>query len=486
MAEDQWGLASIGSAIPSRFFVRGLSLISFNVAQFFFPLARTLILARILSSFEFGFVSALSASYSTFELITDIAIHRFVFASPRSEYQEALAGAHGLSILRGAAAGMLACAAAPGLAYLMSLSADWMSFAWLGLAIFIRSFEHFEVRVAERDYQYNPQLIANLLANGASLVAMIATWLYVQDHTIYIAMLFTQNLVSVLASHWLAKSPYRLDFKSQYFRKAARFSYPLLFSGVGLAAVSQGDRLLVGSVLDLPTLGLYSVITLAVTVPMAAIVQVSTSLVFAGLHNAAEDRERFQCRLLLYMRITLILGVCFALGVLGFMDVVVPFVFGPRFTVAKGIIALLAATSFLSIARGEPTTSVLLVNHRTRTLAMLSLSTVVGLLAATVLALFYRNLYAVLLGRLVGDIVVFGITMTTLRGYIRELGWRPFIWSWWAAGWIAFAIVFYAFSPVSETFFVRLSILMFLAMICVGGLTIQLRSMMARAYSRSS
>lgn len=459
---------------------------SFNVTQLFLPLARTLILARILSSFEFGFASALSASYSTFELITDIAIHRYVFASSRSEYQEALAGAHGLSIIRGGAAGMLALVAAPGLAYMMSLSADWMSFAWLGLAIFIRSLEHFEVRVAERDYRYNAQLVMNLVSNGAALVVMIATWLYVQDHTIYVAMLFAQNISYVLASHWLAKSPYRLDFRSQYFRKAAHFAYPLVFSGVGLAAVSQGDRLLVGSVLDLPTLGVYSVMMLTVTVPMGAITQISSSLVFAGLHNAVADRERFQCRLLLYMRIALILGMCFALGLLGFMDVVVPFVFGPRFTVAKGIVALLAAVSFLHIARAEPTTSVLLVNHRTRTLAMLSLSTVAGLLVATVLALSYRDLYAVLLGRLVGDIVVFGITMMILRGYIGQLRWRPFIWSWWAGGWIVAAILLNVFAPLAETFSLRLGILAFLAMLSIGGLTIHLRPMMVRAYGRSS
>jgi hypothetical protein len=78
--------------MPLQFVFRGLSLISFSLAQLFYPLARTLILARILSSFEFGFASALAASYATFELITDIAIHRFVLASPRSEYQETLAG----------------------------------------------------------------------------------------------------------------------------------------------------------------------------------------------------------------------------------------------------------------------------------------------------------------------------------------------------------------------------------------------------------
>src|SRR3954452_6699238 len=113
--------------MPVPYVARDLSLLSFTAAQLFYPLVRTLILARILSNLEFGFASALAASYATFELVTDIAIHRFVLATPRSEYRAALAGAHGLSILRGAVAGMVAAAVAPVLAHMMSLSADWTS-----------------------------------------------------------------------------------------------------------------------------------------------------------------------------------------------------------------------------------------------------------------------------------------------------------------------------------------------------------------------
>ena len=464
--------------------IKGVSLISLNLAQVLMPFVRTVILTRILSSFEFGFASALAASYSTFELITDISIHRFVFASPRGDYQDALAGAHGLSIVRGAAAATLAVAAAPALAYILSLSANWMSFAWLGLAIFIRSFEHLEVRVAERDYQYNSQFITNLVSDGTGLVVMIVTWLYVQDHVIYIAMLFAQNISYVLTSHYLAKSPYRANFRSVYFSKAARFAYPLVLSGFGLAAVSQGDRLLVGSVLDLPTLGVYSVMILVTTVPMGAIIRFSSTLVLAGLHNAGADQVRLQSRLLLYTRVMLIIGVCFAFGLLCFMDIVVPFVFGARFAVEPSAVALLALASFITIARAEPTTSALLINHRTHALATLSLSTAVGLLVATVLALSYRNIYVVLLGRLAGEVFAFCITLPILRKYIGQAGWRPFIRSWWAATWVVAASIFTVISPWPEISWSPIVILGLLAMLTIAGLAFDLQPMIARAYGR--
>jgi len=267
-----------------------------------------------------------------------------------------------------------------------------------------------------------------------------------------------------------------------YFYKAARFAYPLVISGVGLAVVSQGDRLLVGSVLDVQTLGVYSVLMLTITVPAGAVTQISSSLALAGLHNATGDQERTERRLLLYARVMLILGVCSAFGLLAFMKTVVPIVFGPRFAVANGIVALLAVVSFLSLARAEPTTSVLLVNHRTRALAALSLSAAVGLAVATGLAISYPSVYMVLLGRLTGEIFGFFITMAILRRYLGKLGWRPLIASWWAGIWIVTAVAFEVFYPLPAMSVLRLGVLASLAMLALGGLAIELRMMIARAY----
>lgn len=461
---------------------RSLTLMSFSAVRVLYPFVRTLILARILSGFEFGFASALSASYSTFELITDIAVHRFVLATPRGEYQHALSGAHGLSVVRGAAAGILAAAAAPGLAYLMSVPAGWTSFAWLGLAIFIRSFEHFELRVAERDYRYSAQLWMNVLSNLLSLAVMVGTWFYFHDHVVFITMLFAQNISYVAASHLFADTPYSISFRSSYFYKSARFAYPLVLSGIGLAVVSQGDRLLVGSVLDVPTLGIYSVLILTITVPASAVTQVFSSLALAGLHNASDDSERRARRLQLYARIMLILGVCSAFGLLALMNILVPLVFGARFAASNDIVAMLALVSFFSLARAEPTTSVLLINHRTRALAALSLSSVIGLVVAATLAIWYASLYTILVGRLFGEVFGFLITMAILRPYLGKPGWRSMAAICWAGLWLLTAIAFDLLYPLPEGSVLRFGILGCLAIFAVGGLAIKLRPMMADAY----
>ena len=463
---------------------RSVTLMSFSAVRVLYPLVRTLILARILSGFEFGLASALSASYATFELITDVAVHRFVLATPRGEYLRALSGAHGLSVLRGTAAGILATAAAPVLAHLMSVPTEWTSFAWLGLAIFIRSFEHFELRVAERDYRYSAQLWMNVLSSSFALATMVGSWFYYHDHVIFITMLFAQNVSYVIASHLFASTPYSLAFRSSHFYKAARFAYPLVLSGIGLAVVSQGDRLLVGSVLDVPTLGIYSVLILTITVPAGAVTQIFSSLALAGLHNVSDDRERGERRLLLYTRIMLILGACAAFGLLALMNVLVPLVFGARFAVSNGIVAMLALVSFFSLARAEPTTSVLLINHRTRALAALSLSSVAGLVFAAALATWYASLYTILVGRLFGEVFGFLVTMTILRPYLGKREWRSVAATLWAGVWLLAAVAFELLYPLPLDSALRFGVLGCLAMLALGGIAFNLRPMIAEAYSR--
>jgi O-antigen/teichoic acid export membrane protein len=367
-----------------------------------------LILTRLLSLNELGFASALAAVYGTFEQITEIAIYRFVFSSPRVDYAEALASAHALSLLRGCIVGALALLTAPGLAYLLSPDRDWMSYASLGAIILGRSLEHLEPRVAERDYRYGAQFKVSLAGNGLGLAALVAAALRWHSHDAVVAFLFAQMIGVVAASHLFSAQPYRLRFRSPYFKRAWAFGYPLyplMFNGVGLAIGGQGDRLMVGALLGLPALGLYSVALLASTIPIGLLFKVIGSINLAALHNASVEDGQFAARLRLYARATPLIAAGYALGLLALMNIAISIAFGRKFVVDDGILVVLAMGAFFKIVRTEPFTSLLLHQMRTGTLALTNLSTFSGLGVGTTLTIAYRTLLAPLGGRLAGEIV---------------------------------------------------------------------------------
>ena len=92
---------------------KGYTLLLVSLIETGTPFIRMLLLTHALSLTELGFVSALTATISAFEQMTDFALYRYVFSAAREEYEHALAAAHGLAILRGLTVGGLVALAAP-------------------------------------------------------------------------------------------------------------------------------------------------------------------------------------------------------------------------------------------------------------------------------------------------------------------------------------------------------------------------------------
>ena len=398
------------------FLAKGYSLVLVTAADYGAPFIRMLLLSHGLSLRELGFASALTATYSAFEVMTDFAIYRFVFSQAREHYEEALASAHALSIIRGGAVGAIAIAVSPLIAASLSLSSEWLSFALLGPIVLIRSMENLAPRVAERDYRYGLQLRVSLVGNTLGLITLATALHFVRDHKVILASLFAQTIGVVVASHALADTQYRLKLRSPFFLQAFRFGYPLLVNGFGLAVSSQGDRFIVGSMLGLPALGVYSVVTLVTTMPTSMVLRMVHTVLLAALYNAANiSNKLYTARLRLAARAAPLLNGVFGLGILTLMNIVVPLIFGRHFILSREAVALLALGTFIRFARGEPFTAMLMNQGRTRKLAAANLSSVSTLLFEVVLVLVQSSLEAVFLGRLLGELFALGVTLGLTR-----------------------------------------------------------------------
>jgi O-antigen/teichoic acid export membrane protein len=385
------------------------------------PFVRTLILTHLLVPYEFGFASALAATSATFSQITDIAIYSFVSSSPRSVYAEVIAGAHAVSIMRGFCVGGLLLLASRPVACMFGTCDDWRSFVWLAPLMIIGSFEHFEIRVAGlRDYRYWPALIASVVSQSCGLLALTLIAYKFENHYAYIAYLMIQSLVYVLASHFLASSLYGANHTTPFVRKVLSFGFPLMLSGIGLAIMSQGDRWIVGSLMGLPFLGLYAVVTLAAYIPLSGVFRIQGAIIFAGLHNANIEAGEYDARLKLYCRAIPVIGGGYALGLLAFYDLVVPAVFGHRYVISDSAIFLLALIVYIRVIRSDPQQILLLLNQNTRKLAILGQAPFIGLLATAGLALIHPTLEFILVGGLVGEIAALCVVEYLSRPLLKS------------------------------------------------------------------
>ena len=214
-------------------------------------------------------------------------------------------------------------------------------------------------------------------------------------------------LTFIACTRLFSQTPYRLRFRSRFFKQAFQFGYPLMVNGVEIAVGSRADRYLVGAMLDLPALGLYSVLTLATTVPTSVVTRITQVVTMSALFNASQDKRMFEARLRLASAIIPVLAGLLALGILTLMNDVVPLVFGHKFVASRPMVILLALTVFVRLVRNDPGTSLLLTEGRTRRLALANLFVMGGIVFSIIFLYLSRTIEASVAGRLAGELIGF-------------------------------------------------------------------------------
>jgi O-antigen/teichoic acid export membrane protein len=379
------------------------------------PFVRMLALTRILPLAEVGFVSLLTAFNAFLEVSTDLAIYRFVYSTPKEQFEEALASAHALSVVRGFVVCVLALCAAPLVATAVSLGDYWMSFAAIAPVILIRSFEHLSPRVAERDFLYWPQLKTTGIADILSVASLIVAALLTRSHVVVFVSLYVQVIVLFFASRLVSPLPYRLDFRSPLFKSAFKFGYPLMFNGFGLAIAMQADRFVVAALYNLDIVAVYSVVILAVTMPMGLFIRVLGTTMLARFYHARSVRSRLDQEVRTASSLVAVVAAFYAGGVILLMNFAVAFVFGQKFYTGYQAMMLLGTAAFIRLVRVEPFTSVMLNASRTKRLAASNVLVASFLAYMALFSFFDRSIIAVLAARLLGELTAVAVTFAMAR-----------------------------------------------------------------------
>ncbi len=379
------------------------------------PFARMVFFSHYLDLPELGLASLLATIAATYEQVTEIAMYRFVLSAPRALYVESLCAAHSLSVIRGLIIGVAAVILSVPLAKFFLVGDDWKSFAMLGLIVFIRSLEHLGPRIAERDYAYVVQLKVALFSYSLSIVAMLVFLYVAPNHTALIASLLVQCMSSVMATHWVSAELYRLNFRTPEFISACKFGYPLVVNGFATAVSHQGDRFLVGAMLGLEALGLYTVLLMAMVVPIGMILRILSAVTVAALFNAAHDAGALLGRLKLAARVDPLIAATYGVAVATLTNLLVPLVFGQKFHATRLMVVLLAASAFARIVRFEPGMSILLASARTKRLALASVATTSALVLSYAIMSVWRVSEGAVFGRIGGDILGLATIMWVTR-----------------------------------------------------------------------
>lgn len=383
---------------------------------------RTVVLSRLLVSDEFGISVAIATVLSIAGLVTDLSLDKFVVVNTSQDKSQTLAAVHVLSIARGFLLSSILLVTASSAASIFGIPQFAGSFTIAALYPIVGSFAHLGIKQVQQQYQFVPETIAQIITQISAVAAAIVAAYFLRDHRAILVSFFTEAVVYTIASQMLARTNYRLWPDRATLRAASNFGLPLVINGIGLAALSQFDRMLVGSWLGVQTLGAYAVILSLSTFPMSFIFRIFYPIAAAVLLES-KNTPLHETRPALLLFIAEAVAVLYALFVALTLDWLTPFIFGDSFHVTQGVHLLLVVIVFLRVLRGSAPTMFLLVAGRTRELALLNLVSGIGIVCAFWLLHYSLSLEAVLFGQLIGDFLasVLMLYMSSMRALPRHL-----------------------------------------------------------------
>jgi O-antigen/teichoic acid export membrane protein len=402
-----------------------------QVVDFATRFGRTVVLAHMLTTVEFGVSVAFTVAVTIAELASDFGVNKFLLSRRAGGDADALAAVHTLLLLRGIVISGAMLSFSHYIAQLFGAPGETAGFRWVAAILLIRNFEHLEMVQITRDFRFRRGATAHLSSRLCAFVVVYPAALLFRDHRAMLASLLVSAVVYVLASHLLAKSPYRLVVRDRrIIREALSYGLPLTLNGIGIAASSQVDRALVSHWLGIGSLALYAVILNLSTVPVALMLGVLSSLGLPFLARAAGHSERGHDVFIGILWLCAVVAAAYAVFTASTLGLLVPLVFGRTYEVPLGAQLLVALVAWARINKGAPGL-LLLVEGDTGRLMIANLASGIGPIMSAALLWAVPRLEVAVACVLAGEIVSLAVLLQCARRraavaffvVIAQIGW---------------------------------------------------------------
>jgi O-antigen/teichoic acid export membrane protein len=367
---------------------------------------RTVLLSHFLAPGEFGAAIAITVVIATSELISEVGLSHVVLIRSGPEARQFLAAAHLLQLIRGVAISTGLALLCVSISSLFGIPQLWKSFLFAALIPLMRSFYHLGIHQIQREYQYRPHALSVGISSLAALAVALLLVSWISDHRVILVSLITETFLLVALSHLLSPIKYECHGAAGAARDVLRFGLPLTANGIALALIGQADRILVGGTLGVESLATYTVVVGLALTPVSPLFEIFGTLGMAMMVRSQASPERQLTSFAWLMWLFSLLAFTYAASVGLTLDLLVPLIYGPHYTVPETWRALITAMVFLSTYRGAHTVGL-------------------GVLAAGLAIRAYPAPETILAGKLLGDLASLAVfhwaAFTTLRASRRTV-----------------------------------------------------------------
>ncbi|MDB4990364.1 MAG: hypothetical protein JWN04_5542 [Myxococcaceae bacterium] len=253
-----------------------------------------LILTRLLFPKAFGLMALVQSFLLGLEMLSDVGITPSIVHSKRGHEPAFLNTAWTLQVVRGIGLWLIACAIAFPAAWFYSEPALRGMIPALGLHAILSGLASTKIAVADRKLNIGRLTVIDIssYATGLLCTILLAWWL----RSVWSLVLgtFVQATLKTVASHLLLEGERnRFRWDKEVLKEIGNYGrWILLSTALGYAAI-QGDRLVLGRLLNVEFLGIYTVALTLSQLPTEVIRQAASKVLFPSyseLMRTAPDK----------------------------------------------------------------------------------------------------------------------------------------------------------------------------------------------------
>jgi O-antigen/teichoic acid export membrane protein len=322
-------------------------------------LGGNLVMTRLLVPEMFGVMAIATMVTVILWMLSDIGLHQHIVQSRRGEDPVFLDTAWVVQIVRGVVLWLIALIlslalhranlggmlpaksayASPVLPFVIAVSS---------LSALIAGLQSTKIATAHRSFDQKRLMQIELISQIAGLAVMMALGLMSRSIWALVAGGLVASLTMTTLSHtWLGGHPNRVRWEMQALRELIGFGKWIFVSSAVYVFVTNGDRLLLGGVLDASVLGLY-----AIAASIAGTIETGLGRLFMAVSLPALSEvarnEPSRLREVYYkLRVPGDLLLLFLAGLLlAAGQRVIDLLYDPRYAAAGGILQVLALSLF--------------------------------------------------------------------------------------------------------------------------------------------
>jgi O-antigen/teichoic acid export membrane protein len=324
-------------------------------------LASNLILTRLLVPEMFGLMTLANLLLVGVWLFSDLGLKQSVVQSSRGHEPTFLNTAWVVQIIRGIVMWLMSLLVALGV-YIMGLYQLWTPgsvyaepllptiIAIIGTVFLISGFESTKLATASREMLLKRVTIIELGTQVLGIVFMVV-WAWI-DRSIWALVfhpLITVTCKLILSHTALPGEKNRFEWDSKAFHEIFHFGKWIFISSILGFLSLNGDRIILGDLIDAKTLGLYSIAYLLFSSIQEVMFKVTDNVAFPVLSEIARDRPDelkktyYRFRKPLDIITLLSLGLLFAAG-----DLIIIFLYDDRYLPAGHMLQVLSIGLFIS------------------------------------------------------------------------------------------------------------------------------------------